>query len=207
MPWGESTVRPEDVGKSYDQLAERWNAEGFLRENGIAQHERAIAFLQDKEWALDIGCGSSGRLIGLFLRHGFQVEGVDISTRMVELARQRHPQVTIHHADICRWNFPRRYDLISGWDSIWHVPLEDQAELLAKIIAGLSPGGVLIFTTGGVDGPADKVDAAMGPRMYHSALGIPATLRAIEDAGCVCRHLEYDQYPEPHVYIIAQRKG
>jgi hypothetical protein len=38
----------------------------------------------------------------------------------------------------------------------------------------------------------------------EDVLGIPATLRVISEAGCVCRHLEYDQYPELHLCVIAQ---
>jgi RimJ/RimL family protein N-acetyltransferase len=41
--------------------------------------------------------------------------------------------------------------------------------------------------------------------MYHATLGIPKTLQILAEAGCVCRHLEYDQHPELHVYIIAQK--
>jgi hypothetical protein len=41
--------------------------------------------------------------------------------------------------------------------------------------------------------------------MYHATLGIPKTLQVLAEASCVCRHLEYDQYPEDHVYVIAQR--
>jgi RimJ/RimL family protein N-acetyltransferase len=41
--------------------------------------------------------------------------------------------------------------------------------------------------------------------MYHATLGVPKTLYALTEAGCVCRHLEYDQYPEAHVYLIAQK--
>ena len=72
-------------------------------------------------------------------------------------------------------------------------------------MAGLAPQGVLIFTTGGVDGPSETQDSAMGPPMYHSALGISGALRLLTKAGCVCRHLEYDQHPELHVYVIAQK--
>lgn len=171
----------------------------------MAQHERAVAFVPEKGRALDIGCGSSGRIIDLLLCHGFAVEGLDFSRRMIDLARQRHPQITFHHADICEWRFPGRYDFISAWDSIWHVPLAAQEPVLRKILDGLNPGGVCIFTTGGLDVPSEKVDSAMGPRMYYSTLGVPATLELMAGAGCVCRHLEYDQYPEQHVYVIAQR--
>ena len=47
----------------------------------------------------------------------------------------------------------------------------------------------------------------MGPELYFGALGIPRTLQIIEEEGSVCRHLEYDQYPELHLYVIAQKSG
>jgi 2-polyprenyl-3-methyl-5-hydroxy-6-metoxy-1,4-benzoquinol methylase len=198
-------MTPNEIAKSYDELADRWNSETFPRDNGIEQHERAIAFLKEKRHALDIGCGCSGRIIDLLRSYGFDVEGVDISSRMIELAKRRHPDVTFHHADICEWAFPRKYNLISAWDSIWHLPMTAQEPVLKKICQGLTPGGVCIFTTGGLDAPSEKVDSAMGPPMYYSVLGIPSTLKLLSESGCICRHLEYDQYPELHLYIIAQR--
>jgi SAM-dependent methyltransferase len=198
-------MTPDEVARSYDALADQWNDERFARSNGIAQHERAIAFLDHKRHALDVGCGSSGRIIDLLTRHGFAAEGVDLSARMIELARQRHPDIELHHVDICAWPLPRRYDLISAWDSIWHLPLAAQEPVLKKLLSGLTPGGVCIFTTGGLDLPTEKTDTAMGPPMYYSLLGIPETLRVIGDSGCICRHLEYDQHPELHLYLIVQR--
>jgi SAM-dependent methyltransferase len=197
-------MNPIDVASSYDQIAELWNTHEFSR-NGIAQHERAIAFLERRDHALDIGCGSSGRFVDLLMQHAFHVEGVDISKRMIELAKQRHPKITFWNADICTWRFPRLYDFISAWDSVWHVPLAYQEPVLRKMMEGLRPGGVCIFTTPGLDAPSAKVDSAMGPQMYYSGLGIPRTLALIAETGCVCRHLEYDQHPELHLYIIVQR--
>ncbi len=195
---------PTEIAKSYDQIAKRWSSDSFPSSNGIVQHERAIAFLKQEHAALDVGCGSSGRIIDLLLRRGFAVEGVDISQRMLELAQTRHPTVTFHHADICQWALPRQYDLISAWDSIWHLPLAEQAPVMQKIMHGLTPGGIFIFTTGGLDAPTEKVDASMGPQVYYSTLGIPKILKLIDECGCICRHLEYDQYPESHLYLIVQ---
>ncbi|MGQ0579174.1 MAG: class I SAM-dependent methyltransferase [Betaproteobacteria bacterium] len=196
---------PREIARSYDQLADRWNSDAFLQDYGIRQHERAIAFVKEKRTALDVGCGSNGRIIDLLTKCGFSVEGLDLSTQMIELAKQRHPNVIFHHADICEWDFSRAYDLITAWDSIWHVPLAHQEPVLKKIMQGLSPGGVCIFTTGGLNAPSEKVDSAMGPQMYYSTLGIPKMLQLISSTGCVCRHLEYDQYPELHLCVIAQR--
>ena len=155
--------------------------------------------------ALDIGCGGSGRVIDALLRRGFEVEGLDISAEMLRRARGHHPQVRFHRADICTWQFPGRYDFISAWDSIWHVPLARQLEVLRKIADGLNPSGVLIFTTGGIDHVGEVTNPCFGQPLYHAAPGIPAVLRALGDCGCACRHLEYDQLPETHVYVIAQR--
>lgn len=198
-------MKPEEIARSYDQIAEIWDSSKFPRDNGIRQHERAIAFVRQKQKALDIGCGSSGRIIDLLQGCGFSVAGIDIAARMLELARKRHPDVTFHHADICSWIFPEKYDFISAWDSIWHLPLHQQEPVLKKILQALTPGGVFIFTSGGLDAPTEKTDSAMGPRMYYSVLGIPKTLAILADSGCICRHLEYDQYPEQHIYIIAQK--
>ncbi len=198
-------MTPDQIANSYDELADHWNSDEFPRSNGIEQHERAIAFVEERGAALDVGCGSSGRVIDLLTNNGFNAEGIDVSPRMIELARRRHPGVEFHLADIRDWTFARTYDFISAWDSIWHVPLADQEPVLTKILQGLNRGGVCIFTTGGVDAAEEKTDSAMGPPMYYGVLGLTRTLEVISANHCVCRHLEYDQYPEQHVFVIAQR--
>ena len=53
-------VRPDEIGAAYDRIAERWSADDFPRDNGIAAHRRAIAFLTDRRTALDIGSAIRG---------------------------------------------------------------------------------------------------------------------------------------------------
>lgn len=194
-------MTPEQVAASYDRLAERWLD---LAAYGFAPVERAVAFVKRKGAALDVGCGT-GRLTGLLRTHGFATDGIDVSPAMLALARDRHPDARLVRADIGEWELPRTYDLIVAWDSVWHVPLSKQEAVLAKLCRGLSPGGVIVFTTGGTDGPEERRDSHMGPPMYHATLGVPKTLLVLAEAGCVVRHLEYDQRPEAHVYLIAQK--
>ncbi|MGX4641468.1 class I SAM-dependent DNA methyltransferase [Massilia sp. SYSU DXS3249] len=194
---------------AYDTLADRWRDDVFNQANGVPQHRRALAFLGPGTggWALNVGCGASTRFNGLIRKHGLQLEGIDVSGRMLELARQADPTVLLHQADIRIWPLPRSYRFISGWDSIWHVPLADQRPLMLKLMRALEPGGVLIFSTGGLDAPGEHVDATMGPALTYSTLGIPGLLAVIAEGGCVCRHLEFDQYPEQHLYIAVQKSG
>lgn len=199
----------EEIGQSYDSLAGHWNGDQFNRENGLEAHERAVRFVASRGRAIDIGCGSSGRLIELLLSKGFEVEGLDISERMIELARARHPEVIFHLADIVTWELPRKYDLISAWDSIWHVPLEFQELVFRKLCAGLAKEGVLIFTTGGVDEPEEASNPFLDQPLYHAALGIPRLSEVVLEMGCVCRHLEYDEArgeeAGKHVYFVVQK--
>lgn len=198
-------MKPEQTAFSYNQIAEHWDCPEFDLSNGIQQHERALRFVSRFNTALDIGCGSSGRIIDLLLNRGFKVEGLDMSQEMLKRARQHHPNVTFYLADMCLWEFPKAFDFISAWDSIWHIPLHLQLSVLRNICNGLAHDGVLIFTTGGVEKPDEITHPCFGQPLYHAAPGIPAVLHALEQSGCLCRHLEYDQYPEKHVYVIAQR--
>jgi SAM-dependent methyltransferase len=199
-------MTPHQIAASYDRIAGFWDGPDFPRANGIRQLERALQFRPGPGSALDLGCGASGRIIDLLLARGFEVEGLDLSAEMLRLARRRHPDVHFVRADLCEWTPSRRYDLISAWDSLWHVPLASQLPVIRTVCSALGPGGVFLFTTGGVDEPGEKHDPCLGEPMYTAAPGIPAVLRALDESGCVCRHLEYDQHPELHLYLIAQRR-
>ena len=198
-------MTPHQIGKAYDQIADLWDREKFLNDNGIAQHKRAIAFTNKRGAALDVGCGWNGRIIDLLLEEGFSPEGLDVSDEMIDRARKRHPHVTFYHDDICFWQPLRGYDFITAWDSIWHVPLKNHESVLEKILSALNQGGVCIFSAGGLDEASDHTDDSMGPEVYYSTLGIPKLLDVISNSGCVCRHLEYDQHPELHLCLIVQK--
>jgi 2-polyprenyl-3-methyl-5-hydroxy-6-metoxy-1,4-benzoquinol methylase len=199
-------MKPADLAESYDSIAPQW-LDPDLETNGMHQHERALQFRPSGGVALDVGCGCSGRFARLLESQGYQVEGMDVSAQMIALAKtqNRNPRVTFFQADVCEWVPDKQYDFITAWDSIWHVPQEHSESVLRKLCGALRPGGILIWTTGGLDGPEEKWDSSMGPPVYYSVLGISKTLQTIAEAGCVCRHLEFDQWPEKHVYLIAEK--
>lgn len=198
-------MNPQEIGKAYDKITHLWEREDFNRKNGIDQHKRAIEFVENKGKALDVGCGCTGRFIDLLQSEGFSPEGVDISEKMIHLARSRHPEVIFHHQDICEWVIQEQYDFITAWDSIWHIPLTQQENVLERLVSSLNTGGVLIFSFGGTDEKGDHTDDFMGPEVYYSTLGTNGFLELFIGLGCVCRHLEYDQYPELHAYLIVQK--
>ncbi|MCW8092129.1 class I SAM-dependent methyltransferase [Alteromonas sp. ASW11-130] len=200
-------MNPIQQALNYDKIAEHWCSDRFNSENGISQHERALNFAPKGGKAIDIGCGSSGRIIDLLLKHGYDVEGLDLSSEMLRLARIRHPDLIFHHADICNWHPFGKYSFISAWDSIWHVPLECQASVISKLLEHLEVNGVIIFTSGAVEEKGDGSNLFLGQELYHAALGIPAILKLLESNNCVCRHLENDDFPDKHLYVVAQKSA
>jgi 2-polyprenyl-3-methyl-5-hydroxy-6-metoxy-1,4-benzoquinol methylase len=200
-------MNPVEQAENYNEIADFWSNSNFKSENGIAQHKRALQFSRKSGCAIDIGCGSNSRILNLLQQHGFEVEGLDFSIEMLNLAKHVNPQIVYHHADICNWNFPKKYEFISAWDSIWHVPLAQQEAVLRKLCKSLSEGGVLIFSSGAVEEAGDSVSLFLGKKLYHAALGVAKLLEVLNSCGCICRHLENDDWPGSHLYIIAQKKN
>ncbi|WP_293752443.1 class I SAM-dependent methyltransferase [uncultured Paraglaciecola sp.] len=198
-------MNPIDIGNAYNKITHLWESDKFNMNNGIEQHNRAISFVKNRDIALDVGCGCTGRFIDLLLEKGFEPEGVDISDKMINFAKKRHPAINFHTNDICEWVPPKRYDFITAWDSIWHVPLDQQEKVITKLISSLNSNGVLIFSCGGTDNQGDHKDDFMGSEVYYSTLGVSGFLKLIMSLDCICRHFEYDQYPELHSYFIVQK--
>jgi predicted TPR repeat methyltransferase len=198
-------MHPEDTAARYDRVAKWWQIQHQDSSYGVAQLERAIKFVPKKHLAIDIGCGSSGRFIKVLSEHRFQVEGLDISTEMINLAKQLHSNVTFYKEDICCWSPPKSYSLIVAWDSTFHLPLDRQELVLKKLCHALEDGGVLMFTCGGGSQQGQISGTFQGQNFEYSTLGVDAFLKILREQHCTCLHLEYDQYPENHVYIIAQK--
>lgn len=198
-------MNPNATAAGYDEIAQWWQIKHQDSLYGIAQLERAIKFTSKRHSAIDIGCGSSGRFINILSKHGFQAEGLDVSTEMINLAKQLHPNIKFYTEDISCWIPPKLYSLISAWDSTFHLPLNMQEPVMKKLCNALEPDGVLLFTCGGGHTNGEISGSFQGQNFDYSTLGVDAFLQILTEHHCTCRHLEYDQYPENHVYIIAQK--
>src|SRR4051812_6010227 len=161
-------MQPIETGRRYDVVAATWDREVLGSKYGIAYVRRAIRACLKRERALDVGCGTGGRLMNELLAAGFAVTGIDVSTGMLDIARKRHPSVELLHEDICIWSPIGKYDLIVAWDSTFHVPREQQGSVVKKLCNALAEGGAFVFTAGGID--AEISGGMHGQHMYYSSL-------------------------------------
>ena len=60
---------PVAIGEKYNKIAEYWNERHLDSKYGLNQIEKALKFVKNKNTALDIGCGSGGRIVKLLNAH------------------------------------------------------------------------------------------------------------------------------------------
>jgi SAM-dependent methyltransferase len=129
----------------YSRL-ERFGA-GWTR---AAEHADLLALLPDVAGrrALDLGCGAGQFAHHLATRGAAEVVGVDVSARMLELARAQweHPRVRYLRAAIEDTRFaPASFDLVVSVLALHYV--EDYRGVIERIAGWLMPGGVLVYST------------------------------------------------------------
>ncbi|HJT55291.1 MAG TPA: class I SAM-dependent methyltransferase [Ktedonobacteraceae bacterium] len=94
--------------------------------------------------ALEIGCGS-GTFARLLSQKSEHVLALDLSPRMISLAKERSTQYTTidyQVADVLSWDFvPERFDCIVSIATLHHLSMED---MLTKLKTLLAPNGTLI---------------------------------------------------------------
>ena len=94
---------------------------------------------------LDLACGSGKHLE--FLREHFTVEGLDLDGELLEIARQRLPDVPLHQADMETFLLGKRFDVITClFSSIGYLKTIQRARSACRNMAEhLNPGGVVII--------------------------------------------------------------
>ena len=196
-------TQPPDIGQQYDAIAEWWQDYHQDSDYGVAALERALGFAAKGRRALDVGCGAGGRLIRRLEARGFDVTGVDASAKMIELARRNHPNGRFVQADISDWESRETFDFILAWDSLFHLPLNQQAPVLTKLCTMLADRGILLYSFG--DDTGTHRDTWRGQEFHYSSIGVPKNLEILRANGMRLLHLERDQFPEAHVVAIAQK--
>ncbi|SCG44892.1 Methyltransferase domain-containing protein [Micromonospora echinaurantiaca] len=93
---------------------------------------------------LDAGCGA-GRMSRYLAERGCLVEGVDLSSSMVAMARRDHPDLVFTVGSLTDLPYPDdRFAGVLLWYSTIHTPPAGQARIFAEAARVLRPGGHLL---------------------------------------------------------------
>lgn len=93
---------------------------------------------------LDVACGTGKHLE--ILRGTYRVEGADIDRGLLEIARDRVPDVPLHLADMRDLGLQGRFDVITClFSAIGHLKDTDELDAaIASMAAHLTPRGILL---------------------------------------------------------------
>jgi ubiquinone/menaquinone biosynthesis C-methylase UbiE len=94
---------------------------------------------------LDVACGTGKHLE--FLRESYEVEGLDLSLELLEIAQERAPDILYHHADMMDFDLGKEFDIVTClFSSIGYVKTLDNLNRAVKCMSShLIAGGVLII--------------------------------------------------------------
>jgi len=163
-----------DILPAYDRAADHWAA---TRNQSLFELGALSAALDGRTEAtvLDMGCGAGLPIAGWLAAQGCAVTGVDGSDPMLRHFRANLPQATAVLADMRKLALGRRFDVIVGWDSFFHLSRKDQRAMFPIFAAHAAPGARLLLTTGPKDseamgrvGDEPVIHASLSPEAYRT---------------------------------------
>jgi SAM-dependent methyltransferase len=96
---------------------------------------------------LDVGCGT-GRHIAILTKDGYEVMGIDSSSKMLEVASLKIDSGKLINSDIFKYDFePARFDLVClFWNAFNEMALDEYMgkKLFSRLISLISPGGKIL---------------------------------------------------------------
>jgi SAM-dependent methyltransferase len=143
----------------FDALADEYqrvHADNPFQRSAIAN---LLSRLPPRSSVLDLGCGSGIPAAQLLAAAGHHVTGIDVSARMVELAKQQVPEGEFIQQDMMQARFDdASFDAVVAYFSLLMLPKSDVAIMLDRIHGWLRDDGLLSLGMVNFDADAEPVE-------------------------------------------------
>lgn len=150
----------DDAAKSWDSFQVRnEDAISYILDKGKISEGRKI---------LDIACGT-GVLFPDYIRREAVVTGVDISPEMVQIAREKFPDIEVICADAEEYAFSEAYDSVMIYNAFPHFA--DPKRLLENLSKALKDNGRLTVAHGISEKELEKCHSTVAK---HISLPLPS---------------------------------
>lgn len=94
---------------------------------------------------LDLACGP-GQVAGYLQQKGLEVRGLDLSERMVELARENFPEVDFEVGNLLRLDEHQELEAITAFYAVVHLSDRQLKVAMGEMFKALQSGGRLLLT-------------------------------------------------------------
>lgn len=190
---------------------EKGDYEGDYREGRqVREKERELLgqlfdSISDKGSVLDLGCGTGLPFDRFLSDKGFDVTGVDISEKHVEMARENVPEAAFVAGDFFERDFDENsFDAVVSFYAIFHIPREEHFELFQEIRNWVKEDGAILITLGPEEMDNHKGEIG-GQEMLWSSYSTEKNVEMLEDAGfdIITTYTE-DYRDETHFWVLAK---
>jgi len=136
--------------EAYNKAAEKY-LQLFYNELDKKEYDRNIldefsSYFHSKSIVLDAGCGPCGHTTSYLSKKGFNVTGIDISEKCIELAKEHNPDVRFEVGDFSELKYVDNFfDGIISYYSIIDTPKNFVKNVLNEFKRVLKPGGILLL--------------------------------------------------------------
>jgi len=189
-------MSPPSLREIYDGFADTYESSRGLFDMSAVLDDLFQRLGERHGHLLDLGCGAGEPCARAFVDRGWEVTGVDFSSRMLDLATRYVPEMRRIKADMREVTFPpARFAAITAIYSLFHVPRAEHPALFGRFRDWLCPGGRLLFTYAireytGADAFEGTLEF-MGQPLFYSH-DTPAGLRrSLAEAGLVIENERY----------------
>jgi SAM-dependent methyltransferase len=170
----------------------------------------AFAHIPSNTDVLELGCGPGWDAVSLADRRRYT--GVDISTTMLALARERVPSGTFVEGDLTTIDLPENaFDAVVSLYVFGHIPAAEHLPTYRRVASWLRPDGV--FCASFPLTPGDDVeDDWRGVPIFFGGVGREATEQGLRAAGFDLELSEVRENPDPSggiesfLWVIARRR-
>lgn len=139
--------KPEHIASMFDHVASRYDLTNTLLTGGMSHvwlHSlRKAANPQPGDYVLDLAAGT-GSSTAVLAKSGARVVAADLSEGMIEVGRQRHPDLEFVHANALDLPFDDdTFDMVTISYGLRNIPDTDLA--LREMLRVTKPGGKVVI--------------------------------------------------------------
>ena len=128
---------------TYNKIAQEYDKEFGNDYSDTPYVDKFLNYLEGKK-VLDIGCGV-GNLTKYIMDKGFNVEGIDLSKEMLNIAKQKYSDIKFYEMNMKEITLRKKYDGIMLAYSLFHLTKKEVIEVLPKYYELLNSNGKILL--------------------------------------------------------------
>lgn len=153
--------------RSYDHTAAAYSEKTLAIDTG-KQIATFNSHLKPDSLILDVGCGP-GRDAKRFVDLGHRVIGIDLSEKLLDIARLHAPGANFHYMDLQHLRFPdASFDGVWAMSVLMHLEKKDLPGALTECARVLKPNGPFYLSLKRGEGEGLENDARYGVQKYFA---------------------------------------